>query len=82
MPGYLPESDVWITADWESARASLADDLARISDDESNSDDEFKQAVEAIGELAELKPGSEFLAYVGNSAYWLSFTDEEPDEDE
>jgi hypothetical protein len=32
MPGYLPESDPWITDDWESARDSLLEDMDRHAD--------------------------------------------------
>src|SRR5260370_13124657 len=32
MPGYLPESDPWITADWETARNALLEDMDRHAD--------------------------------------------------
>lgn len=32
MPGYMPESDPWITADYESAKGSLIDNMERAAD--------------------------------------------------
>ena len=41
MPGYLPESDPYVVADWESARDSLIWELDSIADyfDQGDQDD-------------------------------------------
>jgi hypothetical protein len=93
MPGYLPESEPWITADWESARNSLifdlekhADNLADILDDGDDLTDGPLAAINSIdamiADLRALTPGSEWGDSVDNTAYWLSLTDEEVSGDE
>jgi hypothetical protein len=85
MPGYLPESDVWITRDWEAARDSLIEDLEHgISQDELNGPDTeaIEMAERCIVELRAHQPNTEYLGYVGLYAYWVNETDEEPEDDE
>src|SRR5437016_5443016 len=85
MPGYLPESDPYVFADWESARNDLIWELDSIADyfDQGDQDDErtaagSTAADRALAEAKALKPGETFLAYVDIECYWLSETDEEP----
>jgi hypothetical protein len=88
MAGYLPESDPWITADWESARDSLLWDLESVADyfAEGLEDDRgqagLAAADEAIAEVKALKHGETFLAHVDISVYWLETTDEMPEDED
>lgn len=90
MPGYLPESDPWITTDWETARDALLEDMERHADsltdlpDVRSGDDldELDDLERAIDDLHKAPVGTEWGWTVGNTAYWLSFTDEQPDEEE
>lgn len=80
MPGYLPESDPWITSDWESARDSLLEDMDRHADSLADFEDDVTER--AMDDLRKAPAGTEWGWTVGNTAYWLSFTDEEVSEDE
>jgi hypothetical protein len=90
MPGYLPESDPWITADWETARNALLEDmdrhadlLAEYNDNIGGELDELADLEAMIVSLKEALAGSEWGVIVGNTSYWLSFTEEsETDENE
>lgn len=95
MPGYSPDPDsVWITDDWESARSSLLEDLDRAADQMSMGpdlpDEIFDAYNEAIEEVKAATSGEPIYVTVPTSdsehdlgeAYWLSETDEEPEEDE
>lgn len=93
LPGYLPESDPWITDSWESARDALIDDLERLADHASDlagdldleaideMQEEFRQTLQSIdraqAELRALPEGFDYLTYADGLAYWLSITDEE-----
>jgi hypothetical protein len=88
MPGYLPESDVWITRYHSSAVLSLLDDIERYADSEAElledgeeTNSTIDAANEAIAELKTLPSGSEYLTYVGDYAYWINLTDEEPEDE-
>jgi hypothetical protein len=83
MVGYMPESDVWITDDFESAKQSLADDIIRDLDSLEQADDVPADRLapynEAIEELAALKEAQEFYVILGYESYWIAFSEEEPD---
>ncbi len=84
MPGYLPESDPWITDDWGTARAALKEDMERHADslaDFEEDGDELTDLERAIDDLGTAPAGTEWGWTVGNTAYWLSLTDESPDEE-
>jgi hypothetical protein len=87
MPGYLPESDPWISSDWEEARNALledmdrhADSLAELFDDYETvqEHEELSELVRAMADLQTAAAGTEWGWTVGNTAYWLSLTEEEP----
>ena len=94
MPGYLPESDPWITSDWETARNALLEDMDRHADSladvfDENGDYAGEDKVElaelesAIDDLRQSPAGRPWAMIVGNTSYWLSFTEEsETDENE
>ena len=88
MAGYMPEADVWVTDDLETAKQSLIDDLDRWADgvamgpeDDRDADlDEIDEAIEEIKTWT-----GEGLVYInyrsGLMAYWINETDEEPEDD-
>lgn len=84
MPGYLPESDVWITGDWESAKQYLIDEMDRTGDFFFDTDQEDEaDALSAEMEDLNLDNGPEWCSSViGNQVWWIQLTDEEPEEDE
>ncbi len=81
MPGYLPESDPWISSDWEEARNALLEDMDRHADSLADFEDDASELFElesAITDLGTAAAGTEWGWTVGNTAYWLSLTEEEP----
>lgn len=85
MPGYLPENDPWVTDDWESARDALVDELERDAEFAVEPGGEGIDVTlynDAIAELKALESGQEWATTIGNLAYWLNATDQEPEDDE
>jgi hypothetical protein len=91
IPGYLSEGDVYVTGDYESAKAALIEDLDRYGDElyERGLSDAADEASELMEDVNLLSPGNEWYAVLPTSdsphdlglAFWLSQTDEEPAED-
>lgn len=84
MPGYMPESDVFITSDWADARDALIADLERAADQDSDFGSVESVADEyatAIAELRKLTEHDEWGCTIGNTAWWLNMTDESPEDD-
>lgn len=83
LPGYLPESDVWVTDDFAHAKAMLIEDLKRAEDhhgmgDNEDSAEECCHAAEDVNLWS--SPGT---LYAANLAWWIVETDEpvtDPDE--
>lgn len=85
-PGYLPEGDVFVTANFELARRMLLDDLKGVGDflhevaDRRESDggdqDAALAADEAWAALGAAPSGKSFLVYVDGRGYWIVYAQE------
>lgn len=97
MPGYLPESDVWVTDDHDAAKRSLIDDMERdadhycdvaasIVDDDPTEAERLRTLADEISaaqqDLNLISAGSEWGEIIGNVSYWLNVTEEAPSDDD
>lgn len=90
-PGYSPESDVWVTEDYDSAKRALIDDLERHADwlDEIGLHDQAEEVSAECEDLNLASVGTEWSTTVPSSdsehdlglSFWLNVTEEEPEED-
>lgn len=78
LVGYLPESDVWITDDWDSAKGALIEDMLFAAD--GCEEDEAEQLINEAEDL-NLSNGPEWGTIIGYTSWWVNLTDEAPEED-
>lgn len=72
MPGYLPESDVYICESFDQAKQVTIDDIDSYGDHLFDCErlDEADQASGAMEDL-NLESGPDWGAYVGDLYYWI-----------
>lgn len=82
MPGYMPEGEPYIFANWEDAREALTNDLEQASEAEAQAGntEAVKAAEAAAMEVRLARPDTEYLGHVGDYAYWINATDEPADD--
>jgi hypothetical protein len=84
MPGYLPETDPYITDDWEGARDYLMEEIDREAEIAAEpglggAEDPASLLSEADStweNLRDFAGPAEWSGTVGNCAYWISATDQ------
>lgn len=82
LPGYLPESDVWIVATFDEAKRGLIADIRYAEDSAAMGDDEdAAEDLCAAAEDVNLWSSPDYLIAAG-LAWWIAETDEPVSEDE
>lgn len=85
LAGYLPEGDVYLTRDWESARSALRDKLDRLADyladgveyldsgwgDDTTVEEAIASVESALAEVDALTEGEVWSDSFGYEVYWL-----------